>query len=154
VVEQARRDAHRFVWGDDVPDPDALGRARHAAMRRFLADYDAGRARGRYVAAALPHLPFADGRFDLCVCSHFLFLYAGQLDLPFHLAAVREMLRVAGEVRVFPLLDLTGQRAAHVKPVAAALRASGRDVAVTRVPYEVQRGGDHMLVIGGGGSRG
>jgi hypothetical protein len=149
VVEQARRDAHRFVW-DDIPNPDALGQIRLAAMRRFLADYQAGRAAGRYVAAALPHLPFADRQFDLCVCSHLLFLYTEQLDLAFHVSAVREMLRVAGQVRVFPLLDLAVQPSPHVESVGTALRAGGWHVAVTRVPYEFQRGGDHMLVISGG----
>jgi hypothetical protein len=148
IVEQARRSAHRFVWRE-FADPDALGRARLAAAGRFLADYEAGRASGRYVAAALPHLPFADRQFDLCVCSHFLFLYADRLDLAFHLAAVRAMLRVAGEVRVFPLLDLDGRPSPHVAPVCAALEADGWEVAVTRVPYEFQRGGDHMMVMRG-----
>jgi hypothetical protein len=152
VVEQARRNSHRFVWVE-FADADALGAARLATMRRFLEDFGAGpagRRRGRYVAGALPHLPFVDRAFELCVCSHLLFLYAGQLDLAFHLAAMREMLRVAGEVRVFPLLDLGGRPSPHVEPVRAALRAAGYDVSVVRVGYEFQRGGDRMMVVRGG----
>jgi len=45
-----------------------------AAMQEFLADYRAGGREGRYMAATLPHLPFADGAFDLALCSHLLFL--------------------------------------------------------------------------------
>jgi hypothetical protein len=35
-----------------------------------------------------------------------------------------EMLRVAREVRVFPLLDLDLQRSAHLDPVTAELRSA------------------------------
>jgi SAM-dependent methyltransferase len=146
VVELARQNAHRFVW-EEFANADALGRARLAAMERFLGDLEAGGARGRYVATSLPRLPFGDRQFDLCVCSHFLFLYAKQLDLMFHLAAVREMLRVAREVQIFPLLDLEGRASAHVVPVRDALLAGGWDVNVVRVAYEFQRGGDSMLVV-------
>ena len=158
VVEQARQNSHRFVWAE-FADADALGAARLAAIRRFLEDFEAGPGRagrrpGRYVAGALPHLPFADRWFELCVCSHLLFLYAEQLDLAFHVSALREMLRVAGEVRVFPLLDLDGRPSPHVEPVMAALRADGHEVSVVRVRYEFQRGGDCMLVIGAGIGKG
>src|SRR5882757_8580470 len=37
VMSQTRAQADRFVW-DRFADPDALGRARLDAMRRFLAD--------------------------------------------------------------------------------------------------------------------
>jgi hypothetical protein len=152
VVEQARRNAHRFVW-DEFRDADELGQARLAVMERFLADYETGRGSGRYVPASLPHLPFAAGTFDLCVCSHLLFLYSRQLDLDFHLSAVREMLRVAAEVRVFPLLDLDGEPSPHVGPVQAALRREDGDgrVTIREVSYEFQRGGNRMLVITGRG---
>ena len=45
---------------------------------------------------------FADREFDLALCSHLLFLYSEQLTADFHLASIRELCRVAGEVRVFP----------------------------------------------------
>ena len=77
-----------------------------AAMRDFLDDYVAGKAQGRYVDAELPDLPFSDSSFDLALCSHFLFLYTTQLGEAFHHSAIREMCRVAAEVRIFPLLAL------------------------------------------------
>jgi hypothetical protein len=79
-----------------------------AVMRRFLADFPSGLREGRYRAQALPHLDFRDGAFDLTLCSHFLFTYSGQLTLDFHLASIEEMCRVAGEARVFPLLQRYG----------------------------------------------
>ena len=44
-------------------DPDHLGECRLAAMRLFLADFERGKQEGRYAAASLSKLPFADIRF-------------------------------------------------------------------------------------------
>lgn len=133
-----------FVW-THVRSLEDLGRRRMAALHGFLADFEAGRRSGRYVEAALPVLPFADDAFDLALSSHFLFLYSAQFDLDFHVAALREMLRVAGEVRVFPLLQLGGAPSPHVPGVRVALAAPGVRVTVEPVPYEFQRGGNRML---------
>ena len=61
--------------------PERVVEVRLAAVRRFLADYESGRKSGRYLVASLPRLPFADGHFDLVLCSHFLFLYSEQPSL-------------------------------------------------------------------------
>lgn len=144
IVGQVRQNAQRYAW-EYFADPDALGRARLAAMERFLADYAAGRAVGRYRTGSLPQLDFADGAFDLALCSHLLFLYSEQLSLEFHIAALAELLRVAQEVRVFPLLGLDCRVSPHLAPASAALAARGFVVEQVMVPYEFQRGGDHML---------
>ena len=144
IVGQVRQNAQRYAW-DYFANPDALGRARLAAMERFLADYDAGRAAGRYRAQSLPQLDFAGGAFDLALCSHLLFLYSEQLALEFHIAALAELLRVAREVRVFPLLGLDCRVSPHLAPASAALAGRGFLVEQVAVPYEFQRGGDHML---------
>jgi hypothetical protein len=117
------------------------------AMERFLADFEDGRRAGRYIAAGLPSLPFADQRFDLALSSHFLFLYGGQLSAEFHVAAIEEMLRVAHEVRVFPLLTQDGAPSPHVAAVCDHLRNKGFRLAIKPVPYEFQRGACEMLVI-------
>ncbi len=78
IMAGLREAAGRFRW-DDYGSPEGLEATRLAAMKHFLKDYEAGRAAGRYVAATLPHLPFAEGAFDLVLCSHFLFLYSAQL---------------------------------------------------------------------------
>ena len=146
VLEQTRRNAADFVW-TSIGSVEELGRIRMDAMRVFLDDYDAGKLDGRYVEAALPTLPFPDDAFDLALCSHFLFLYSQHLDAAFHLAAIREMCRVATEVRVFPLLALDGQPSAHVDPSIAGLRDAGYEVAIEPVAYEFQRGGNQMLKV-------
>ena len=144
VMDQMRQNAEDFVW-THVPSVDELGRRRMAAMRRFMADYPQGKVEGRYVEASLPELPFDDGTFDLALSSHLLFLYSEQFDLAFHIRALEEMLRVAAEVRVFPLLQIGGTPSAHVEGVVDAFGSRGADATVEPVPYEFQRGGNRML---------
>jgi SAM-dependent methyltransferase len=116
-----------------------------AAITDFLNDYEPGRRTGRYLAAMLPSLPFKRRQFDLALCSHFLFLYSHQLSLAFHLQALREMLSVAREARVFPLLDLGGDVSHHLEHVVATLEREKVQARIEPVPYEFQRGGDRML---------
>jgi hypothetical protein len=151
VLAQTRRNAHEFVWGSPIRDVEELGRVRHAAMDTFLEDYEAGRRAGRYLEAALPALPFADRSFGLAVCSHLLFLYSAHLDESFHRAGLRELCRVADEVRVFPLLTLDGARSPFVDGCIRSCREAGLQADVERVAYEFQRGGNEMLRIGRGG---
>jgi hypothetical protein len=146
MMSQARAQADRFVWRY-FADPEALGRARRAAMQLFLADYEAGKQAGRYLEGALPNLPFASGSFDLALSSHLLFLYSDHLSLGGHLAGVRELLRVAGEVRLFPLDTLPGERWPHFAPVCDALRCDGLAVEEVKVAYEFQRGANSMLRV-------
>ena len=150
VLEQTRKNAAAFVW-NTIASVEDLGIIRKAAMARFLEDYDPGSLEGsserRYVAAALPDLPFLDAAFDLALCSHFLFLYSDHLGADFHTDAVRELCRVAREVRIFPLLSLDGERSPFVETVREALTGSGMVVSLELVPYEFQRGGNQMMRI-------
>src|SRR5574337_552448 len=146
VLDQTRRNAEEFAW-DAMRSGEELGQIRMAAMQDFLEDYDRGKTAGRYVDAELPTLPFADASFDLALCSHFLFLYTDQLGEAFHRSAIREMCRVASEVRIFPLLALGGQRSPYVECSTEEARHAGFDVSIEYVPYEFQRGGNQMMRI-------
>ena len=136
----------RFIW-NHYGTPEAVEAVRVAAARDFLDDFGRGAVEGRYVAAALPHLPFANDTFDLVLCSHFLFLYSAKLDADFHVAGLREMLRVGREARVFPLLDLEGEPSRHVAPVRTKLASHSLEGTIVRVSYEFQKGGDAMLRV-------
>jgi hypothetical protein len=146
ILDQARRNVDDFIW-TSIESVDALGRLRMAAMNDFLNDYSRGQTGGRYVAGALPALPFADRSFQLGLCSHLLFLYSAQLDEAFHRAAIDELCRVAGEVRIFPLIALGGERSPYVDGCVSELRASGHTVAIETVPYEFRRGANEMMRI-------
>ncbi len=146
VLEQTRKNTDEFVW-TSIRSVEELGRLRAAAMEEFLSDYPAGVAQKRYVDGALPHLAFPDGAFDLAVCSHLLFLYSEHLSEDFHVESIKELCRVAGEARIFPLLELGARPSRHIEPVRARLAAAGYDVSIRTVPYEFQRGGNQMMSI-------
>jgi hypothetical protein len=146
LIAQVRSNPDGFVW-DHFHGPDHLGQCRLAALRRFLTDFEAGKAEGRYVTASLPRLPFEDRQFDLALVSHLLFLYSERLDCEFHRAAVEELLRVAREVRIFPLLTLDRKPSPHVGPIRTHVAGRGWRAEVCGVLYEFQRGGNEMLRI-------
>jgi hypothetical protein len=146
IISQVEQQKHRYVW-KHFRDADELGRARLAAMHAFLSDYEIGREAGRYLSQSLPSLELASDRFDLCVCSHLLFLYSEHLSLEFHVASISELLRVASEVRIFPLVKLDGDRSPYLEPVLQYFGDRGFNLQVQPVTYEFQKGGDRMLTI-------
>lgn len=145
VLQQLEQNYAAYVW-QDIPTVAVLGEVRLAAMTMFLQDYSQGKSVGRYIIGALPDLPFSTQQFDLALCSHFLFLYSAHFSYEFHLQSVMEMLRVAQEVRIFPLLDLAGTPSPHLPPLLAALSPKYNCELIT-VAYEFQRGGNQMLRI-------
>ena len=135
-----------WTWGFHR-DPDDLCANRRTALERFLADFDLGKRERRYVAGELPELPFDSDSFGLALCSHLLFLYSDLLSEEFHVRSVLELCRVAGEVRIFPLLTLARKPSPYLEPVRKAVEARGWASSVERVSYELQRGGNEMLRI-------
>src|SRR5688572_3756611 len=67
-----------------------------------------------------------------------------ELSLDLHIASLREMLRVGREVRVFPLLDMQGERSKHLEHAMRDLETIAR-VELVRVPFEFRRGDSFML---------
>jgi hypothetical protein len=116
VMTQVRASRELFVW-KNISDVDSLEYLRIEAMMEFLMDYDEGKEEGRYIDASLPDLPFDSDTFDLALSSHFLFLYSGYLDEDFHIRSILEMLRVANEVRIFPLLTLSNEHSPYLEVV-------------------------------------
>ncbi len=146
MAEQTRKNQAEFIW-KEFKSVEDLVQARMNAMRVFLADYEIGLSEGRYVQAELPALPFSDDSFNLALCSHFLFLYSHHLSEEFHLKAIREMCRVAKEVRIFPLVALGSGKSNYVDSVTNILEQTGLKIEIVRVPYEFKRGGNQMMRI-------
>ena len=53
--------------------------------------------------------------------------------------------RVAPEVRIFPLLELSGAPSRHLREVISELEADGYTAKIEPVNYEFQKGGNEML---------
>ena len=146
IIEQTKKNRDEFVW-TTIRSIEELGRIRMDAMERFLLDFPAGHEEGRYIDASLPSLPFMDREFRIALCSHFLFLYSQHLTLEFHLQSLRELCRVAEEVRIFPLLELGAVTSRHLEPLKQQLTREGFMISVENVPYEFQKGGNRMMKI-------
>jgi len=142
VINQTKAHLEKFNW-EMFGNVEGLGKIRMKSMQQFLSDFEQGFEEGRYIAAELPNLPFKDNTFDLALCSHFLFLYSDHLDLDFHIKAIDEMLRVASEVRIFPVVDLNANRSAHLD----AIMGNFPNSELIKVNYEFQKGGNQMLKI-------
>jgi hypothetical protein len=145
IMAKMQQGADSYIW-DSMGSVEQLGEVRMNAMSRFLSDFDTGCQQGRYLPASLPSLPFPDSGFDLALCSHFLFLYSDHVDGAAHLASMRELCRVASEVRVFPVISLDGKISKHLDSVMTALSTDGIDVSLQPVSYRFQKGATEMLV--------
>lgn len=146
ILDQVRQSPTDYVW-EAITSVEELGHVRMQAMTAFLNDYETGKTEGRYRAESLPHLPFPPQQFDLALVSHFLFLYSEHLSYEFHLRSLQTLLHVAQEVRIFPLLTLSGTRSPYVDPVIAELSTAGYTVTLESAQYEFQKGGYQMMRI-------
>lgn len=118
---------------------------RQQALESFINAYDPS----LYRYEQLPLLSYDDNSFDLLLSSHLLFVYDDRLDLTFHLESIAQMLRVAKEVRIFPLIDFKNSRkdkrdnlSPFVKTVLQKFNAH-----LSPVNFEFQPGGGTMMTI-------
>ena len=143
--------AHSHERGRDY-DWDVLGGVvGHESIRRTAAetmlDHLADTPE-RYVAGALPALPFADDSADLVLCSHLLFTYADRLDKDDHVEAIVEMARIAPEVRIYPLVDHSGNPLPElVRGVISRLKKSRLSCRIEPVERPFQLAATTRLVV-------
>ncbi len=147
VFEKFDEAAHLYVW-DYYKNKDEVIALRKKALKLFAEDFPAGFKEKRYVEAGLPHLPFADKSFSLVLSGNFLFLYGDRLDLDFHKAYIKELIRIcSGEVRIFPLVGLDAKPYPYLDDTMLFIESSGIKAEVIKVPFEFQRGANMMLKL-------
>lgn len=146
VIDGVKANYQDYVW-DSISSPEQLGEMRMAAMKQFLADFPRGKPQGRYLSAELPQLPFNSHQFDLALCSHFLFTYSDHFLEDFHLNAILELCRVAQQVRIFPLLKVSGEPSPFLQSIIQELETRGYRTMIKTVNYEFQKNGNQMLKI-------
>lgn len=120
---------------------------RAAGMRSFFEDYDLGKKQGRYVAINEIHLPFEDFSFDLALSSYYLFSQLEDQSVDFHVAILKELARVAKEVRVVPLVDNHEHLSPLLGPVLLALQQENYGTEIRSVDYPLAYPGSAMLKI-------
>jgi len=111
--------------------------------QQFLADYSDGLHTRRYQMARMPSLPFEDSQFELALCPDILLTENGYSMVE----VVSEVCRVAKEVRIFPLLDDSGEIAEELGPVMLALQQSNLGLEVKQVAYKLHKKNNAMLRI-------
>lgn len=145
TMKQMEQVQDKYRW-DDFGSIHGLEEERRRAITDCVADMR--RFPDRYVASVLPDLPFADEQFDMILSAHFLFTYADRLDAEFHLQTILELLRVTKrELRIFPTVDLSGNRYEHMDELKAILEERGYITTEEKTSYEFQRGAHTMLYI-------
>jgi hypothetical protein len=146
IINQVKATPNNWVWSYHK-SPDDLRTNRIKVIQKFIADYEIGKQNHRYQFGELPNLKYNNQEFDIALCSHFLFLYSDQLNYDFHLNSVIEMLRIANEVRIFPLIDLMLKPSQHLDEIIKYCIAQGFKTEIEKVEYELQLGGNCMLKI-------
>ena len=148
ILKQMSENTENYVW-TKIKDLKQLENIRMSAMRKFLKDYERGRAENRYICHQLPDkADYPDNSFDIGLSSHFLLMYTA-LGYDFHIAAINEMLRLCKEVRIFPLCDLDGN---YAELIGKVIEYFGRryKIEIKETDYEFQKGASRLLVIGNG----
>ncbi len=145
IIGQVENTPQDWVWKFHRSPAD-LRRNRELALALFLADYAAGKVAGRYIAGEVPNA-IGSEFYDLILCSHFLLLYSAQLSWEFHAQAVTKLLDRTNELRIFPLLTLSLERSPHLDRLCELVENMGYQSQIVPVAYELQRGGNELLVI-------
>lgn len=145
VMQQMSENMDNYVW-TNIKSLDELENIRMSAMKLFLEDYEQGRDEGRYICHELPkRLPYNDDTFDIGLSSHFLLLYPS-LGYDFHIEAIKEMLRVCKEIRIFPIVDLDSNKTQMSMKVIEYFKKD-YNVEIVKTQYEFQKGDNNLLII-------
>lgn len=121
-------------------------RLRAEATKIFLDDFELGKEQSRYLAAALPGpFSFGENTFGIGLCAHFLLLY-DYYGLSFHISAITEMLRICEEIRIYPTVNLDGQKSLVLDDIIGYF-SEGYQVRLEAVDYGFQDLGKEMLRI-------
>ena len=144
-MQQMSENMDNYVW-KNIKNLDELEFTRMSAMRKFLSDYERGKAEGRYVFHELPNrLIYDDNHFDLGLSSHFLLMYTS-LGYDFHIASMIEMLRVCKEIRIFPIVDLDANKTVLMEKVIDYFKKDYK-IEIVKTEYEFQKGENKLLII-------
>ena len=116
IIGQVKLRPERYVWRE-FADPDAIGATRLAVMENFLAIMRRARQQDVILKGHCRRCPLTVIALiwpSAHICS---FSTLTTWMRPFTLRLYRRMLRVAGEVRIFPLLTLECVTSAHLAVV-------------------------------------
>ncbi len=146
MADEVRQEQDQFDFSQ-VGGLEQFIAQHQKGMKEFFADYEQGKKEGRYIGAADYHLPYPDFSFDLALSSHYLFADLDEQHVDFHLNVIRELARVAKEVRIFPLIDRDGKTSEALGPVLLQLQQEDYGLEVKEVDYHLHQAENAMLRV-------
>jgi hypothetical protein len=132
-----------YHW-ETFNSPKELVNQRLATAEKFLRHFTTTPA--KYYKDTLPNLNSKE-YFQLALCSHFLFLFSGDLNTHFHIAAIESIMNHAEELRIFPLVDRHGKTSSHLPHVLDYLHESNLQYEILPTQYRFQKGAYNYLKI-------
>ncbi|MBI2792029.1 MAG: hypothetical protein HYX61_08725 [Gammaproteobacteria bacterium] len=142
LIEEINNHPERFVLKGR--DKDIINKENVGLL---IEDLSKGTKEGRYTQDALPKFTFQDEQFDLALVNHYIFSNNDHRSAEFHVKAIEEFIRIAPEVRLFPLVTKESHLSPHVGEVAALLQVKGYGVEIRGVSFAFQTHGNAMMRI-------
>ncbi len=146
IIKQVENTPNDWVWSYHK-SPQDLRKNREKVIALFCDDYEIGKQEHRYQIGQLPRLKYDKNQYELGIVSHFLFLYSTHFDQEFHINSIDEILRICCEVRIFPLITLQNKISPYLQFIITYLENKGYKCKLEKVSYQLQRGGNQMLII-------
>lgn len=130
---------------------EQLKEQRQKGFAQFLNDYDAGWEQKRYQHIHMNKtFPFENASFDFALCANYLFTDLIHQDVDFHVHWIKEMARVAHDVRIYPLTNYKAKPSMILGPVLLALQQLGFQVSVQEVAFRFVPESKAMLRVQAG----
>lgn len=145
-VQQMTKNQEKFNFSH-YKNLEGLVAKRREGIVRFFADYEQGKIEQRYISVNEERLPFRDFSFDLALSAHYFFTDLPEQDVTVHLNMIKELTRVAKEIRIFPLIDCHGQPSTLLGPVLLGLQQENLGMEVKEVTYPLQSNENAMLRV-------
>ena len=127
-----------FKW-DRYRSIEEWRKSRERMFKIFIEDYKTNK--DRYIYTVYPKTNFEDDEFSLSLVGHFLLLYDNIFDYNFHKETIDELLRISEEIRIFPIINLKGEKSIFLDKILNNYNAK-----IEKTNYEF-RGCNEMLVI-------
>ena len=147
TLSKIKNNKEKYNWKNH-DELAALIEMRRKGINLFYADFEKGREEGRYLTGIDPSVLTAENScFDLALITHHLFVNFVDHGVDEHVALILEMIKIAGEVNIFPLLDKFGQISKLLGPVMLSLQQRELGLEVCQVGSQLQKSGNAMLRV-------